>query len=141
MQNLKSFTYSCIHMTCNSNVYFILRGVMVGKVFYFSVSLISSPSYAAGMIGLQHAVRSLMHVSGSSVLHLRSINPHVGDLLAGSRGMGEGSGAWSLPRQTAGMPTLGARDPTKGSARTQGGEEGLRGISAFAFQVWTQGNA
>jgi len=75
---------------------------------------------AAGISGVVYAAHQLAHSLAAPQLHLRSLNPYVGSVLA-SKGLQAAAGQLVLPR--GGMPLA-------ASSRGQG-----MAVSAFAFQV------
>jgi len=76
---------------------------------------------AAGAVGITHAAAMLVQNSTYSIMHLRSMNPTVGNILHTQAALGA---AWPcLPRQGSTAPT-----GSPGTAQT------TCGISAFAFQ-------
>lgn len=73
---------------------------------------------AAGFVGMMHAQLGCAQRALLAQLHLRNLNPSVGEAIRGGRGRGS-----FLPRQL-------------GSTAGVGGDVSLRaGVSAFAFQV------
>jgi NADPH:quinone reductase-like Zn-dependent oxidoreductase/3-oxoacyl-(acyl-carrier-protein) synthase len=75
---------------------------------------------AAGMVGMVHAQQMLQQRSVCPIGHLRSLNPYVERALEGT------PGAWSLPRQSAGL--------AESALRAEQQARQACGVSAFAFQ-------
>ncbi len=76
---------------------------------------------AAGINGLTSAVATLIHAKATAILHLRAVNPHVGEIVAGSSGVRR----WFAPRQSSACGTSKCLDPRAPPS----------GCSSFAFQV------
>lgn len=86
---------------------------------------------AAGFVGMAHAVAAASHRAVLAQLHLRTLNPHVGDAVSAHGGGGDDgrraavAAPWLLPRATGAAPD---QDRTASVLTT---------VSAFAFQVHT----
>ncbi len=76
---------------------------------------------SAGIVGVAHALSALAQRCHPSIMHLRMVNPLVGNALGTAS-------SWLLPRQMA-----------PAAAVQRSGESSVRrsGISGFAFQVGT----
>ena len=77
---------------------------------------------AAGFLGIAHAIAAASQRAALPVLHLRTLNPHVAEAIAGHSG-GHAAGQWLLPRGSGCAPVQ------------QGSAPVLTPVSAFAFQV------
>ena len=82
---------------------------------------------AAGFVGMAHAIAAASHRAALPQLHLRTLNPHVGEAVSLHSGSGKDSGGgvspWLLPRSAGGAPMQDSAVPV------------LTSVSAFAFQV------
>ena len=100
-------------------------------------SWIGHTEAAAGAMGLTHALLGLSSRTSQALMHLTAVNPYLEAALRPQQIMqGLDAAAWSLPRQSAGLPAAAASSTSSALSSRLGGSGMLAtGVSSFAFQV------